>query len=142
VRRAEAFEALRSRSDAHLAATGARPKVFLAQIGPASAYAARSSFAANLFQAGGLETVLGAADPGLAARFGESGAAVACLCSGDAVYAEQAAAVATALKAAGARRVLLAGRPGEWESVDGYVFTGCDAVAALTEALDQSGVAA
>lgn len=142
VRRAEAFEALRSRSDKHLAATGARPRVFLAQLGPASAHAARTSFAANLFQAGGLETVPGAADSDLAARFGQSGASVACLCSSDAGYAERAEAAAAALKAAGAVRVLAAGRPGEWESVDGYVFTGCDAVAALTGALDESGVAA
>jgi methylmalonyl-CoA mutase len=144
VRRSEAFEALRSRSDAHLAAAGARPRVFLAQLGPASAFAARSSFAANLFQAGGLETVPGAAgaDADLAARFADSGAAVACLCSSDALYAEQAATAAAALKGAGARRVLLAGRPGDWESVDGYIYTGCDAVAALAEALDESGVAA
>ncbi|HEV2635742.1 MAG TPA: methylmalonyl-CoA mutase subunit beta [Actinocrinis sp.] len=142
VRRAQAFEALRSRSDAHLAAAGSRPKVFLAQIGSAGAHAARSSFAANLFQAGGLEPVQSPADADLADRFAQSGAAVACLCSSDAVYAEQAQATAAALKAAGARRVLLAGRPGEWEAVDGYVFTGCDAVAALTEALDESGVAA
>jgi methylmalonyl-CoA mutase len=148
VRRAEAFEALRTRSDAHLDGPGAgrRPRVFLAQIGPASAHSARSSFAANLFQAGGLETVPGPVGEGanddLAERFAASGATVACLCSSDKLYAEQAAAAATALKAAGARRVLLAGRPGEWDAVDGYVYTGCDAIAALTETLDESGVAA
>ncbi|HEY6792240.1 MAG TPA: methylmalonyl-CoA mutase subunit beta, partial [Trebonia sp.] len=52
VRRAAAFEALRSRSDAVLAATGARPKIMLAALGPAAVHTARSSFAANLFQAG------------------------------------------------------------------------------------------
>ena len=148
VRRAEAFEALRTRSDAHLDGPGAgrRPRVFLAQIGPPSAHSARSSFAANLFQAGGLETVPGpageGANDGLAERFAASGATVACLCSSDKLYAEQAEAAAAALKAAGARRVLLAGRPGEWDAVDGYVYTGCDAVATLTETLNESGVAA
>jgi methylmalonyl-CoA mutase len=36
---------------------------------------------------------------------------VACLCSSDEVYGEQAGATAVALKAAGASRLLLAGRP-------------------------------
>ena len=149
VRRAEAFEALRSRSDERLAATGERPAVFLAAIGPAAAHTGRSSFAANLFQAGGVATVLGegADAAALAEAFTASGASVACLCSSDRLYAEQARAVAAALKAAGARRVLLAGKPGEHREayqragVDGYVFAGCDAVAALTSVLEEIGAA-
>lgn len=149
VRRAEAFEALRDRSDAQLAATGARPRLFLAAIGPAAAHTARATFAANLFQAGGIETVLAAdLDPAaLAKEFTASGAAVACLCSSDKLYAEHAEAVAAALKAAGATRVLLAGRPGEQREayqragVDEFVHAGGDAVAVLTSLLDQIGVA-
>jgi methylmalonyl-CoA mutase len=149
VRRDEAFEALRARSDAHLAATGARPRVFLAALGPAAAHTARAGFAANLFQAGGIEPVQ---DPvsvdaaSAAAAFTASGAAVACLCSSDALYAEQAAEVAAALKAAGARRVYLAGRPGEQREtyeragVDEFVVAGGDAVAVLAGALDRIGV--
>ncbi|MGN9794892.1 methylmalonyl-CoA mutase family protein [Streptomyces sp. OZ13] len=150
VRRDEAFEELRARSDAHLAATGARPRVFVAALGPASAHTARAGFAANLFQAGGIETVH---DPvsvdatSAAAAFTASGAQVACICSSDALYAEQAAAVATALKAAGALRVSLAGRPGEQREtyeragVDEFVVAGGDAVAVLTGTLDRIGVA-
>ncbi|GGV22289.1 methylmalonyl-CoA mutase [Kitasatospora herbaricolor] len=149
VRRAEAFEALRTRSDERLAAAGARPSVFLAAIGPAAVHTGRSSFAANLFQAGGLATVTGEGDgaDALAEAFTASGASVACLCSGDKLYAEHAEAVASALKAAGARRVLLAGKPGEHREayqkagVDGYVFAGCDAVAVLTSVLDEIGAA-
>ncbi|MFG2820267.1 methylmalonyl-CoA mutase small subunit [Kitasatospora sp. NPDC048365] len=144
VRRGEAYEALRDRSDAHLAATGARPKLFLAGIGGAAAHSARSTFAANLFQAGGIETVLGeSADPAvLAEAFAASGATVACLCSSDKVYAEQGEAVAAALAAAGAAKVLLAGRPGTVQTgVDEHVFVGCDVVAVLTSLLDQIGVA-
>ncbi|HEY0934927.1 MAG TPA: methylmalonyl-CoA mutase subunit beta, partial [Trebonia sp.] len=48
VRRSAAFEALRSRSDAILAETGARPEIVLAALGPAAVHTARSSFAANL----------------------------------------------------------------------------------------------
>lgn len=158
VRRAEAYEALRARSDARLAATGARPALFLASLGTASAHTARTTFAANLFQAGGIATTAvetAVAEPGAPARvaeaFAASGARVACLCSSDQLYGEHAEAVAAALKAAGARRVLLAGRPGEQREayeragVDGFVFAGGDAVAVLSSLLDEitdeSGVA-
>jgi methylmalonyl-CoA mutase len=133
VRRDEAFEALRARSDAHLAATGARPRVYLAALGPAAAHTARLTFASNLFQAGGIEPVTEGA-------FEESGATEACLCSSDAVYEEQAAEAAGRLKAAGAQQVFLAGRPGDHPGVDGHVFAGCDAVAVLSATLDRMGV--
>ncbi|HEY8978219.1 MAG TPA: methylmalonyl-CoA mutase family protein [Streptomyces sp.] len=132
VRRDDAFEALRARSDAHLAATGARPRVYLAALGPAAAHTARLTFAASLFQAGGIEPVTGGS-------FGESGATEACLCSSDAVYEEEAAGTAEALRAAGASHVFLAGRGG-YAGVDSYVFAGCDAVAVLSAALDRMGV--
>ncbi|MFC8517239.1 methylmalonyl-CoA mutase family protein [Streptomyces sp. NPDC057257] len=133
VRRDEAFEELRARSDAHLAATGSRPRVFLAALGPAAAHTARLTFASNLFQAGGIEPVT-------EGTFEESGAAEACLCSSDALYEEQAEPVAAQLKAAGAAHVFLAGRPAEHAGVDSYVFAGCDAVAVLSAALDRMGV--
>ncbi|MFD3478164.1 methylmalonyl-CoA mutase family protein [Streptomyces sp. NPDC058695] len=133
VRRDEAFEALRSRSDAHLAASGSRPRVFLAPLGPAAAHSARLTFAANLFQAGGIEPV---AD----GTFEESGAQAVCLCSSDQVYAEQAETAAQRLRAAGARQVFLAGRPGTYAGVDTYVFAGCDAADVLSATLDRMGV--
>ncbi|RDS65286.1 methylmalonyl-CoA mutase family protein [Streptomyces sp. M7] len=133
VRRDEAYEALRARSDAHLAATGTRPRIYLAALGPAAAHTARLTFASNLFQAGGIEPVI-------EGTFEESGAIEACLCSSDAVYEEQAAEVAGRLKAAGASHVFLAGRPGDHPGVDGHVFAGCDAVAVLSATLDRMGV--
>lgn len=150
VRRDDAYERLRSRSDARLAASGARPKVFLAALGPVAAHTARLAFAANLFQAGGIETVNEPAPvdaESVAGAFARSGARIACLCASDAVYGEQAAAVAAALKSAGAVRVLLAGKPGERREeftaagVDGFVFAGCDAVEVLSSALDVMEVA-
>ncbi|MGA5195764.1 methylmalonyl-CoA mutase family protein [Streptomyces exfoliatus] len=133
VRRDEAFEALRARSDAHLATTGARPRVYLAALGPAAASSARVAFATNLFQAGGVETVT-------EGTFEESGAREVCLCSSDALYEERAGTVAAELRAAGAEHVLLAGRPGAYPGVDTYVFAGCDAIALLSTALDRMGV--
>nr|WSW70966.1 methylmalonyl-CoA mutase subunit beta [Streptomyces sp. NBC_00995] len=144
VRRDEAFEALRARSDAHLAATGARPRVFLAALGPASAHTARASFAANLFQAGGIEPVhepVRVDASSAAAALAAAGTDVVCLCSSDALYAEQAGEIAGALVAAGAQRVYLAGRPGAYPDVDEYVFAGCDVVAVLSSVLDRMGVA-
>ncbi|RBM16108.1 methylmalonyl-CoA mutase subunit beta [Streptomyces sp. PT12] len=150
VRRDEAYEALRARTDAHLASTGARPRVFLAALGPPSAHTARATFAANLFKAAGIEPVhepvtVDAASAGDA--LAASGATVACLVSSDALYAERAEAVARALTSGGASRVFLAGRPGdareayEKAGIDTFVFAGCDAVAVLTSVLDHLGVA-
>ncbi|MGP4114148.1 methylmalonyl-CoA mutase family protein [Streptomyces sp. 4N509B] len=150
VRRDEAFEALRSRSDAHLAATGSRPRAFLAALGPAAEHTARVAFAAGLLRAGGIEpvhepTTVDAASA--AEALAASGARVACLCGTDARYADEAEPVAAALAGAGARRVALAGRPGEREhalraaGVSDFVFTGCDAVAFLSSVLDTLGVA-
>lgn len=133
MRRDEAFEALRARSDAHLAATGSRPRIFLAALGPAAAHTARLTFASNLFQAGGIEPVTEGA-------FEDSGATEVCLCSSDTLYEERAAEVAEELKATGAGHVFLAGRPGQYPDVDAYVFAGCDAVAVLSATLDRMGV--
>ncbi|MFI9202692.1 methylmalonyl-CoA mutase small subunit [Streptomyces sp. NPDC053048] len=151
VRRDEAYETLRARSDAHLAATGARPRVLLATLGPAAAHTARATFAGNLFQAGGIEPVHHAVTDdreALAKALADDGARIACLCSSDALYAEQAETVAAALKAAGAERILLAGKPrGEQREaylragVDEFVFAGGDAVAVLSSVLDRMGVA-
>ncbi|MEV8427806.1 methylmalonyl-CoA mutase subunit beta [Streptomyces chartreusis] len=133
VRRDEAYEALRARSDAHLAATGSRPRIFLAALGPAAAHTARLTFASNLFQAGGIEPVTGG-------TFAESGATEVCLCSSDALYEEQAESVAAEFRSAGAAQVFLAGRPGQYTDVDAFVFAGCDAVAVLSATLDRMGV--
>ncbi|HEY1624660.1 MAG TPA: methylmalonyl-CoA mutase subunit beta [Streptosporangiaceae bacterium] len=143
VHRADAFEALRSRSDALLAATGARPKVLLVTLGPVAVYTARSTFAANLFQAGGVETILSeTAEPSrkaLEEAVQASGARAACICSSDAIYTEHAEAAAAALKAAGARYVVLAGRPAPYQNIDDFVYLGGDAIAALTAVYDEIG---
>jgi methylmalonyl-CoA mutase len=125
VRYAQAFEELRDRSDAVLTETGSRPSVFLATIGPVAVHTGRSTFAANLFNAGGLETPSGSVQdfPG----------GVACVCSSDKLYAEEAATVIAALKEAGATHVFLAGSPKKWADTgaDAFIFAGCDALSVL-----------
>jgi methylmalonyl-CoA mutase len=143
MRLAAPFEVLRDRSDQILKDRGARPKVFLANLGSPADFTARATFAKSFFETGGIEAVdnEGFADPAaLATAFKESGAALACLCSSDKVYAGQAAAAANALQGAGARHIYLAGRPGEQEAalraagVNDFVFAGGDTLATLQEA--------
>jgi methylmalonyl-CoA mutase len=131
-RPAGAYEALRDRSDALLAATGARPRVFLATLGPLAVHAARAGFARNLLHAGGIDTV----DAGptqavddVVAAFRDAGTPAAVLCSSDKLYAERAEPVVAALRDAGARHVLLAGTARG--DVDGHLYAGGDALAVL-----------
>jgi len=143
MRLAAPFEQLRDKSDHILKKTGARPKVFLASLGTPADFTARATFARSFFETGGIEAIdtEGFSDPtALAAAFKTSGAALACLCSSDKVYAEQATAAAKALQAAGVNHIYLAGRPGEQEAslraagVNDFVFAGGDALAVLQEA--------
>ncbi|MBX9590303.1 MAG: methylmalonyl-CoA mutase subunit beta [Hyphomonadaceae bacterium] len=148
-RLAAPFERLRDASDAHVAKTGRRPQVFLAALGDPAVHSARATWIRNFLAAGGIEAVASAplhnsADAGTA--FAASGATVACLCSADTVYAELGEATAGVLKQAGAKQVLLAGRPKDQEAalkaagVDTFVFAGSDAIATLTRLNETLGV--
>lgn len=150
-RKAEGFEALRDASDSHLHRKGARPRIFLANMGSVAQHTARAMYALNFFEAGGIEAVTseGFADAPSAARaFAASGAPLAVICGSDTQYAADGAAFARALKSAGASRVYLAGRPGELEAalreagVDEFIFMGCDVLGTLRSALTHLGVAA
>ena len=131
----EGFEALRDASDRTLAKSGKRPAIFLANIGPVAAFTARNQFAKNLFEAGGIQTFGDSPhidQDALTKAFQASSCSLACLCSSDALYAEQGVATTQALKSAGATHIYLAGRPGELESslkqagIDGFISAGMD----------------
>ncbi|OZA84259.1 MAG: methylmalonyl-CoA mutase, partial [Azorhizobium sp. 39-67-5] len=139
-RLAEPFEALRDAAEAEA------PTAFLATLGPLAAFTARATYARNLFEAGGIAAPVPegfATLDDLIAAFAVSGARIACLCASDEIYAEQAESAARALKAAGAKAVWLAGRPGEHEAawraagVDGFLFAGCDVLDVLGTAQQQ-----
>ena len=145
VRLAEPFEQLRDTADAHAAETGARPKVFLASLGTASDFTARTTFAKNFFEAGGIEAVTNdgfSNTEDLVAAFKAAGTRLACLCSSNDVYAKEAVAAATALAKAGASHIYLAGRGGELENalkaagVLTFIYSGCDMLATLRVAHD------
>ena len=135
-RLAAPFEALRDAAD-----KAGGYKIFLASMGEIAEHNVRTTWVKNYLAAGGIATLI--SDGYLTAQaaadaFRASGATAACICSSDAVNASHAEDTARALKGAGAKLVLMAGRPGEKETafrnagVDQFLSAGSDAVAVLT----------
>jgi methylmalonyl-CoA mutase len=146
-RTAEPFERLRDISDAYLARTGSRPKIFLANLGSAAAFTARATFVKNFFAAGGIEAIMndGLTDQeGLRKSYIDSNAKLSCICSTDEIYKEHAAATASTLRNAGSKLIFLAGRSGEDEKaligagITTFVFAGCDTLKVLSKALEEA----
>ncbi len=140
------FEALRNRSDAYLARTGSRPAAVLLPLGPLAEHNIRTTFAANLLAAGGIDAV----NPGpvtadgVATAISEAGAAeVAILCGTDARYGEEVGDVVAAARAAGVRHILMAGPEKAVADADpkpdGYVTAKIDAVSVLSDLLTRLG---
>jgi len=134
LRLAAPFEALRDRLDA-LAAAGIEAKVSLIALGDVASRGARLDFARDAFASAGLRS-----DPLDASKTAKA-AALACVCGPDSAYPQTVPGLVAALKAAGVRRVVVAGRPGEREAqwreagCDDFLFEGCDVVAVLDRAL-------
>lgn len=148
-RYAAGFEALRDRSDQHLAATGVRPRAALVALGPLAEHNVRTSFASNLLASGGIdsestgEVTAETIAPALEA-LGHGYSTVALICGTDARYGREAAGAAEALRSAGVAKVLLAGPERAWPQdappPDGFVTKNIDAVATLDGLLDALGV--
>ncbi|OZE28511.1 methylmalonyl-CoA mutase small subunit [Rhodococcus sp. 05-2254-6] len=146
-RYARAFEALRDRSDAHLARHDSRPTVLLVPLGSVAEHNVRTTFASNLLASGGIEAV----NPGpltveaVAGAVEASGTRIAVVCGTDKRYADEAATAVEALRAAGVTQVLLAGPEKIFTGIegdsrpDGFLTAKVDAVAVLTELLDTLG---
>jgi methylmalonyl-CoA mutase len=147
-RLAEPFEVLRDAADRAVAA-GTPPRVFLANLGTPADFTARTTYAKNFFEAGGIAAVTNdgfASLDDMVAAFKASGAALACLCSSDEVYAQDAETAAKALHDAGAKHIYLAGRPGEREAaltaagIGSFIFVGTDVLATLKAAHEVMGI--
>ncbi|BBZ39137.1 methylmalonyl-CoA mutase small subunit [Mycobacterium conspicuum] len=139
------FEALRDRSDAFLARTGARPKALLLPLGPLAEHNVRATFAANLLASGGIEAI----NPGtvdadsVAGAVANADSVVAVICGTDQRYADEAEAAVRAARNAGVERLYLAGperaigaaehRPDE------YLTMKINAVEALSNLLTRLG---
>jgi methylmalonyl-CoA mutase len=148
IRLAAPYEALRDASDRTLALNGARPKIFLANLGALADFTTRANFARNFFAAGGIAAVTndgfarsspaaGETDlAALVAAFKAAGTDLACLCGSDETYARQAIPVAKALAAAGAAHIYYAGRPAQAAEltaagIEHFIHVGCDTLVVL-----------
>ncbi|MCH8491355.1 MAG: methylmalonyl-CoA mutase family protein, partial [Oceanicaulis sp.] len=139
VRFAAPFEALRAAAEA----CEPRPGAFLATLGEVAAFNARAGFTINRLAAAGI-----AAHPAqvhdsvdaCAQAFAASGCALAIICGTDAAYEADAAELAAALKAAGARAVWLAGKPAEIAGVDHFIHMRSDALTDGARAHDVLGI--
>ncbi len=145
-RYAAGFEALRDRSDTYLAATGSRPTVLLLPLGPLAEHNIRTTFAANLLAAGGIEAV----NPGgldaagvAAAVAAANGPRIAVVCGTDTRYGTEASDVVAAAHGAGVEQVYLAGPERAVTQAatkpDGYLTAKIDAVEALSTLLTRLG---
>ncbi len=129
-RAATAFEAMRDASAAYATATGARPRVFLAKMGPVLQHKARADFTSGFFAPGGFEalgkqTFNDAAEAGRAAA--ASGAQVAVICSTDDAYPALVPAFCAAARAANPALILvLAGLPADDATRDAFTAAGID----------------
>ncbi len=141
VRWSEPFEALHASSEGWQAAHGQRPQVFLANLGSLIEHGPRTAFARDLLAAGGLQAESGPSsldDDAIVEAFRATRARLAVVCGSDAAYGERLAGVASRLLAAGAQRLLVAGRPpGDQEpswraaGIAGFLYRGGDALAAM-----------
>lgn len=114
-----AFEALRDEP-----ATG---RIYLATMGTVAAHTARATFATNLFAAGGIDVVNeGRHDDVDAVLAHYSGEAVVCLTGADPAYAEWGSELAAKLREAGARWIIVAGKP--LDGTDDNCAMGVDAL--------------
>ena len=126
------YELLRAASDKFKAETGARPRIFLVNLGPLRRHKARADFTSAFFAAGGFEVIspIGFENPDDAvAALKDSGTVIAVVCGSDEDYAESFASYAKAIKTARPEtHLVLAGFPGDREAdyraagMDDFIF--------------------
>jgi len=148
VPQAAPWEALRDKVDAWAARHDERPVVFVANVGPLAEHSARLTWTRNLFAAAGLPTHAseqGYADAASALEaFG--GQPVVVVCTIAERLADVALELAPKVKAKGAKRVLVAGRPRdrreelEKKGVDAFVHAGKDLLQELADVLEGIGI--
>ena len=148
-RAGEMFETLRLAVLARAAEAPEATTVFCANLGDVARYMPRLDFTRGFFQTGGFRVLadryFAGADEVVAAA-SESGAQTVVIVGLDATYAEQGAAVAAALKAAGIETVILAGMPTDLADalraagVDEFIHVRSDALTTLRGLARRKGV--
>jgi methylmalonyl-CoA mutase len=141
-RDAEPYETLRMSADRCVHETGARPKIFLADLAAAHGSKLALDQAANFFAVAGIEAVY-AQEFGVAQEtvnaFRASGCKIACICAPVPAGTKAMAEAVGRLEAAGAGRIYLSGpQPASTQLAAGvraYVWPHCDALAILQDAM-------
>ena len=144
------YESLRAAADTFETETGARPQIFLVNLGPLRQHKARADFTREFFAAGGFEVISpsGFEMPEAAvAALKDSGATLAIVCGTDDDYAERFADFAQAIKSAlPETHLVLAGFPGDREAdyraagMDDFIFIKSDNFAVNHNFLVRVGV--
>ena len=124
-RDARPFEELRAAARDYRARHGHWPRLFIATLGEQARHGARLNWLRNLLAAGGIEGLSGGVE-----EFAASGCDLAALCGADDSYAREGEAALASLRAAGARKVWLAGR-GSGIEADGELSAGMDVLSFL-----------
>lgn len=136
------FEELRDAADHFTQRTHHTPTVFLASLGSIADHTARTTWVKNQLAVAGIASLVSDGFPNAevaASAFSASDTRTACVCSSDAIYAEQGVEAVKALIEAGAERILFAGRPGELEAelrragVNNFLYAGQNSIELLTE---------
>lgn len=153
MRDAESFEVLRDAAD-RMAAAGARPTVFLANLGPLAEHKPRATFARHVFLAAGFDIVFGEGtgdlDPAEAAdRVSDAVRGdIACVCGSDERNSTHALATIRSLRSAGLACIVYAAAPADGTSgpresilreagVDHFIHAGCNVWSILSDVLSQ-----
>lgn len=141
----EDIEFLRNLSDDVLALNGKRPNVFLANIGGASDFTARATWAKSYFETGGIEALGNNGfenNEAIIDAFKSSGSVIACICSTDKLYEAEAVDIAKALLQSGAEAIYIVARPKFLKTIafedrnlfQTLLYQGTDMVSTLVEA--------
>jgi methylmalonyl-CoA mutase len=144
------FEELRNAVEKFEAETGAKPKLFLATMGPLRQHKARADFSQGFFEVAGFDIIYptGFDTPEAAVKAAlESGAPVVTICSTDETYPELVPPFVKALKEKNPGIVVvLAGFPKDQvdahkeAGVDEFIYLGADARLILANLLKKIGV--
>ena len=145
-RTGELFESLRDACENYKTKTGAKPKIFLATMGPVKQFKGRADFSRGFFEAGGFDVEypngFATTDEAVTAVINSKANAVV-ICSTDETYPELVPGITKGIKDAAKNiSVILAGYPKEQieahkqSGVDDFIFLGCDAYSILKKIID------
>jgi methylmalonyl-CoA mutase len=140
------FERLRAATDAHEAAGGERPRIYLACLGAIAAHVNFANWAKSFFEVSGIETVPSGALEGneaQASTFSDGGFSVAAVCAGRKEDPAEVADLVSKLRGAGAEYVYMVNSTPEINEASGadeVVRNGVDMESVLIAALDRLGV--